>query len=91
MQLNYEKIIALFSSILLTLTMVLAVRAGFPTAKIPTATGLQQLARSKPTTARGGKVSHHHVVSEGLMRDRAGAGLETGMPYYSFATRSRTF
>ncbi len=91
MQLNQGKILALFSSILLTALMVLAVRAGFPTAQIPTSVGLQHTNLSESTMARGNPMSRGHAVSEDLMRDRAGAGLETGMPYYSFGTRLKPF
>lgn len=91
MQLNQEKTLALFSSILLTALMILAVRAGFPSAQIPTSVGLQQTTLSKSTVARDSTVSRGHAVFEDLMRDRAGAGLETGMPYYSFGTRIKPF
>ena len=91
MQLNQEKMLALFSSILLTTLMVLAVRAGFPNAQIPTSVGLQHVKLSESTIAPVSTVSRGPTTFEDLMRDRAGAGLETGMPYYSFGSRSKLF
>ncbi len=91
MQLNQEKMLALFSSILLTTLMVLAVRAGFPPAQVPSSLGLQQTKLSASTPARSSTVDRGRAASADLMLDRAGAGLETGMPYYSFGIRIKSF
>ncbi len=91
MQLNQEKILALFSSVLLTTLMVLAIRAGFAPAQIPSSVGLQQANLSVSTPARASTVRHGRTASADLMLDRAGAGLETGMPYYSFGIRIQSF